>query len=466
MLKRYGKLVVFLVACGDLAAAALAWPAGYALRALWGSVGLTPHAMPPFWDFVPYMVVSLGLSMLLFARLDLYATKRTKSQPREIWDVCRAVVLAWGIAYFVNVLLTHQMPSRLMMISSLGAWLVLATTYRALSRRTLRRFRRKGWNLRHAAIIGTGRLAQKLFHALRQNPWTGIMPHYFVDDEPLHEELCGLAVFKPIGAIADIVAIKPVDSVFVALPAERHEQVALVLDQLVGTNVAVHVVPDLLSFSFLSQDVSQLENLPVISMTHSPLHGWYSVAKRLFDIVFSLASLVVLSPLMIVIALLVKLTSKGPVFYRQVRASLSGKQFSIIKFRTMSHDAEDDTGPVWAHEGDTRKTKIGKILRKLNLDELPQLLNILLGHMSLVGPRPERPEHIERLRRQVPRYMLRSQVKSGLTGWAQVNGWRGNTSPRKRVQYDLHYITNWTFGLDLWIIVLTLFRSFRDPNAY
>lgn len=459
-------MVVFLLACGDLVVAAAAWGAGYALRALWGKLGLTPYDLPPFGDFVPMMVLSLILTVLILVRMGLYAPKRTKSPSREIMDLCRGVILAWAIAYFADMLVLHQTQSRLMMISVLGSWLLLAILYRTASRTMLRQFRKRGWNLRHAAIVGSGRLAQTLYHALKRNSWTGIMPQYFVDDQNLHTELCGLRVYKPIEGIADIIAIKPVDLVFVALPANQHERVAMVLDQLVETNVAIHIVPDLLSFSFLSQDVSQLENLPVISMTHSPQHGWNSVLKRTFDLLFSLVALIVLAVPMMVIALLVKLTSRGPVLYRQIRASLGGEPFHIIKFRTMVQDAEQSTGAVWAKKADPRVTKFGGFLRRMNLDELPQLLNILAGQMSLVGPRPERPELVERFRKQVPRYMLRSQVKSGLTGWAQVHGWRGQTSLRKRIQYDLYYITNWTFGLDLWIIVLTLVRSFRDPNAY
>ena len=466
MLKRYGQVVLLVLACGDLLVAAGAWGGGYWLRALWGRLGLTAHPLPPFGDFVPMMVLSLILTALILVRLGMYAPKRTKSEPGETMSVCRAVLFAWVVAFFAHMAVFRKTPSRLMMVSVLGAWLILAVSYRVLARAILRELRSRGWNLRHAAIVGSGRLGQTLYHALKRNSWTGIMPQYFIDNHMLHDELCGLKVYRPIEGIADIVAIKPVDIVFVALPASQHDRIAMVLGQLVETNVAIHVVPDLLSFSFLSQDVSQLENLPVIAMTHSPQHGWNSVLKRTFDLVFSFLAMIVLAFPIAVIALLVKLTSRGPVFYRQMRTSIGGKPFYIIKFRTMVPNAEQAVGAVWAEKTDPRVTRLGRFLRRTNLDELPQLLNVLLGQMSLVGPRPERPEFIDRFRRQIPRYMLRSQVRSGLTGWAQVHGWRGRTSLRKRIQYDLFYITNWTFGLDLWIIVMTLFRSFRDPNAY
>jgi len=466
MLKRYGQMVQVLLACGDMLVAAAAWIAGYWLRALWGKLGLTAHRLPPFSDFMPMMFLSLILTALILVRLGTYAQRRTKSRPREIIDVCRAIFFAWLVAYFAHMVVARYTPSRLMMASVLGTWLILGASYRALARATLRALRSRGWNLRRAAIVGSGRLGQTLFHALKRNNWTGIMPQYFVDNHMLHDELCGLKVYRPVEGVADIIAIKPVDIVFVALPANQHDRIAVVLDQLAETSVAIHVVPDLLSFSFLSQDVSQLENLPVIAMTHSPQHGWNSILKRSFDLVFSLAALMILALPMAIIALLVKLTSPGPVFYRQMRTSIGGKPFHIVKFRTMRPDAEQAGGAVWAEKGDPRVTKLGRFLRRFNLDELPQLINVLRGQMSLVGPRPERPELIDRFRRQIPRYMLRSQVRSGLTGWAQVHGWRGRTSLRKRIQYDLYYITNWSFALDLWIIVMTLLRSFRDPNAY
>ena len=201
-------------------------------------------------------------------------------------------------------------------------------------------------------------------------------------------------------------------------------------------------------------------------MTHSPQHGWNSVSKRILDIFGSIAAMVVFAIPMIIFAAAVKLTSRGPVFYCQKRASLGDRVFTIVKFRTMIDNAEAGTGAVWASSDDVRVTWIGRFLRRTSLDELPQLFNVLLGQMSLVGPRPERPELIQRFRENVPRYMLRNQVKAGMTGWAQVNGLRGGTSLRKRVQYDLYYISNWSLGLDLWILFVSLFRGFINPHAY
>jgi Undecaprenyl-phosphate glucose phosphotransferase len=466
MFKRHGNLMLFGLACGDIAVAGISWFAGYGLRALWGKLGITAQQLPPVSEFVGMMVLSPFLAALLLHRLGLYASRRTKNLAREIWDATRAVVLVWGASYLAYLVITHHPVSRLMMGSVLLSWVVLEAAFRTTARSILRAMRRRGYNLRHAAIVGTGRLGQKLFHKLRKNTWTGIDVIYFVGDEPSRRMIDGVPVYKPVESIFDILAIKPVDTVFVALPARQHDQVAQVLDQLGETNVDVQVVPDLLAFSYLEHDVSQLEDLPIIAMTHSPQHGFNSIFKRLFDIAFSLLAILILSPLLLLIAVMVKLTSKGPVFYAQERMSLASRPFKILKFRSMHPDAETQTGAVWASKGDPRVTPLGRLLRKTNLDELPQLFNILWGHMSVVGPRPERPELVQRLRRQIPRYMLRDTVKPGLTGWAQVHGWRGRTSLRKRIQYDLYYVTHWSFGMDIRIILMTLWRSFRDPNAY
>jgi len=466
MLKRHSQLTLLMLRVTDLVVVAASWGAGYLLRILGGKIGLTPHATPPFGEFIVPMCFSLILAVLAYAKFRLYEPRRTKRVVTELADVAKAVVSVWAITYVVISFMSKVKVSRLMMASVLAAWLALAMLSRLCIRAMLRSFRRRGWNQRSAAIIGTGRLGQKLFHALRHNIWTGIQCKYFVGDPAKRAELLGCEVRGPLDRVDEILNGQPVDIAFVAIPGQDHHQVTDVLNRLAKLNVDVRVVPDLLSFHFFRQDVTQLDDIPIISMTHSPQHGWQSLLKRSFDIFASVVGLIFTAVPMLIIALLIKLSGKGPVFYSQVRTSVGGKPFRMIKFRTMRPDAEADTGPVTTTPDDRRVTKIGRFLRRTSLDELPQLFNILAGQMSLVGPRPERPELIERLRHQLPRYMLRHQVKAGLTGWAQVHGLRGQSSLRKRVQYDLHYITNWSFGLDLRICFLTLFRGFVNPNAY
>jgi exopolysaccharide biosynthesis polyprenyl glycosylphosphotransferase len=209
-----------------------------------------------------------------------------------------------------------------------------------------------------------------------------------------------------------------------------------------------------------------LDDLPIVSLQGSPLYGWDRVFKRMFDLVVGSFILILLAPVMFLIGLLIKWTSEGPIFYRQERVGMNGRPFQILKFRTMRVDAEKETGPVWAKENDPRRTQIGTFLRKTSLDELPQLFNVLRGEMSVVGPRPERPNFVEEFRNKVPSYMLRHKIKAGMTGWAQVNGWRGDTSLEKRIEHDLYYIQNWSMGFDLRILLMTLWKGFSNKSAH
>ncbi len=331
--------------------------------------------------------------------------------------MCRAVLSVWVCMYLLAVLALHTLPSRIILLSMLAAWLVLALVGRYWARRWLPVLAQWLGHEQAAAIIGTGRLAQKLCHTLRRQPWLGTSIRYFLAEGDEAARLCGLPVY-PVGQdIATILREKPVDVVFVALPEEQAGRRRELVATLADLNISVALVPDLLSVKLLDQEVVRLGDFWVFSLTHSRMAGWRGLVKRLMDVVLSLAGLLVLLPLFGVLAVLVKASSRGPVFYSQVRSSVGGREFRIHKFRTMRVDAEEATGAVWAKNDDPRVTRIGGFLRKTGLDELPQLWNVLWGEMSLAGPRPERPELIGRFQRTVPKYMLRCRVKAGMTGW-------------------------------------------------
>lgn len=466
MVKRHHRLMLSLLRMIDLIVTGSVWALAYGMHILAGHLGWLGSPTHSFEDLWFSSVLSGVLMLFVFSRMGLYEPKRMKSLISEAVGIVQAVVLVWMIVYAISSFSTGLKLSRATMGLVLINWLVLGVLSRILARALLHWFRRRGQNLRHAVIVGTGQLAQQLYHTLAKNRWTGIEVSCFIDTDYRRKKLCGLDIVGPISELDSLVTQQEASIVFVALPNRQHSDMELALNRLVKTNADVRVVPDLMSFHFLRHEINQLDEIPIVSLTHSPQHGWNSVMKRGFDIVGSLAALILFFPLMAVIALLVRLTSRGGVFYLQKRASLSGRSFKIIKFRTMIENAEADTGAVWARSGDIRVTWIGRYLRRLSLDELPQFINVLLGQMSLVGPRPERPELIERFRELIPRYMLRSQVKAGLTGWAQIHGLRGRTSLRKRVQYDLYYISNWSFGLDMWVLFLSIFRGFIHPHAY
>jgi exopolysaccharide biosynthesis polyprenyl glycosylphosphotransferase len=451
--------MLLLLRVGDILVGLCAWALAYLVGIVADRLGRA-GAWIPVADLVPAVFLTMVFCAVVFSRFGLYQPQRLKTFWMELSVILRAVAVAWCVVYVIASLMRRPETSRFILTCVLPCWLLLACLSRMAVRILLRRLRRRGWNLRHAVIIGTGRLGQTLYHCLRRNPWTGIEPRYFVGHQS-RDNLLGLEVFGPYQDMDAILENHPADIAFIALSGRDREAMEDVLNRLAATELDVRVVPDMLSFHFLKHEMGQIDNLPFVTLTYTPLQGWNIVIKRTLDVIFSAAAILALSPLMTAMALVVKLTSPGPVFYRQVRTSLGGKPFRIIKFRTMVVDAERETGPVWAAKDDPRVTSAGKLLRRLSLDELPQLFNVLRGDMSLVGPRPERPELVERFRRQIPRYMLRHHAKAGLTGWAQANGLRGQTSLRKRVQYDMFYIANWSLGLDLRILLLTLVRIFQ-----
>jgi Undecaprenyl-phosphate glucose phosphotransferase len=349
------------------------------------------------------------------------------------------------------------------LFSVLSATVVLAG--RRLSWSAIRHLRSHGYNQTHSIIVGTGRVARKTARSLRRTSWLGIKNLGFVEEQPNRwtTDLDILGTFADLPALIRKYAI---GHVFIALPLSRYDDARRVYDILSRLVVEVRLVADVPNLAGLSLTTTNLDGLPVIGLRESPHFGLNVVIKRLMDVVLSVAALVLLSPLMLLIAVLIKLTSPGPVFYRQERCGLNGGSFSMLKFRSMRVDAEKQSGAVWARKDDPRRTWFGALLRRTSLDELPQFFNVLRGDMSLVGPRPERPMFIQQFSRTIPNYMARHAVKAGITGWAQVHGWRGNTSLRKRVQYDLYYITHWTPWLDLRILAMTLLHGLFHRNAY
>jgi Undecaprenyl-phosphate glucose phosphotransferase len=291
----------------------------------------------------------------------------------------------------------------------------------------------------------------------------------FVDDRAGGDHIGyrGLPLLGTLSEVGEIAQRERVDHLYVALPLEEHAKLLDLMEVASRECIDIKVVPDLLQFIALRARLEDLDGLPIINVNDVPLEGFNTIVKRAIDIVLSTAALLVLIIPCGIIAALVKLTSRGPVFYRQERMGLDGMAFTVYKFRSMTQDAEDSTGPIWAREDDPRTTTIGRWLRRFDLDELPQFWNVLKGDMSIVGPRPERPFFVEQFKHRIPQYMLRHKVKAGITGWAQVNGWRGNTSLEKRIEYDLYYIEHWSVSLDLKIMWLTVVRGlFQRSIAY
>ena len=341
---------------------------------------------------------------------------------------------------------------------------------RVLVRLALRYMRRRGWNMRHVAIVGVGRLGQITARTLTRNSWTGIRVTYFVShhEHTARDRCMGLPVRGGIRDLESVLEDNKIDAIYLAIPSAMSSQLPTILKRLERFAVDVRIVPDVHP-RYLPQNmtVSELEGMPILSYRESPMAGLGGVLKRALDLVGACVALLVFSPLMALISLLIWIESPGRVLFKQQRVSLGGDVFWIWKFRTMRCMAElsGSIEDSWTTRDDPRITRIGRWLRRTSLDELPQLFNVIRGDMALVGPRPERPELIDRFREDWRGYMLRQQVKAGMTGWAQVNGLRGDTSLRKRLQYDLFYIRNWSIWFDVRILLMTIVRGFVHPNA-
>jgi len=337
-----------------------------------------------------------------------------------------------------------------------------------LLRAGLRWLRKHGFNQRRIVIVGNTDLGTEVVNRLQAAPWMGlnICGYFHGDDTASETTIPGVAHVGGLGDLAAYVADENIDQVWIAVPLRDEEKVKQILHDLRHSTVDIRFVPDLFGMRLLNHSITDVAGLPVMNLSVTPMVGMNRLLKALEDRFLSALILLFISPLMLVIALGVKLSSPGPVFYRQERVGWNGRSFMMLKFRSMPVDVEKD-GVEWGGAGKSKQpTRLGAILRRTSLDELPQFINVLKGDMSIVGPRPERSVFVEKFKDEIPGYMKKHLVKAGITGWAQINGWRGDTDLNKRVEYDLYYIENWSLWLDLKIIFLTVFRGFVNKNAY
>lgn len=418
--------------------------------------------------YVVAVLAATLLSVLIFPLLGLYQSQRGISLMEEL----RTLFLGWLLialagSVFLFATKTGAEYSRVWA----GIWLTGGFVAHALSRAALRAAlraaRRRGYNLRHICVVGAGAHGREVAARIRAAPWSGLVVRGFYDDAPelANATVDGLPVLGTVADCARDMAAAALDQVWIALPLRDEEKVRRLVDELRQTSLQVCFVPDIYSFHLLHHSVTEIASMPVLNLTDSPHTGIDSTLKAAEDYVLAAVLLLLTSPLWLLISAGVKLSTPGPVLYRQERVTWNGQRFRMLKFRSMPIGAEAISGPVWARPGELRATRFGALLRRLSLDELPQLLNVLRGEMSLVGPRPERPEFVTQFRKEVPGYMQKHLVKAGMTGWAQVNDLRGSSDLAKRIQCDLYYIENWSLGFDLRILALTLWHVFRSRNA-
>jgi Undecaprenyl-phosphate glucose phosphotransferase len=475
---RHNRLLVAFHVVSDALLGLSAFIVAYALRFQTGLIPV-PKGVPPLRQYInvlPFIAAAVPLGFFLQG---LYRLRRGRSRVDDFFAVIVGSILAvlFGVMatlYVETYILVSARDTGALEVSQ-PVWVIflvlnVALTFasREFMREVLERRWRAGIGLKKILIAGCGDLGRLVADKILEHRELGYQIVGFVDDRASGDHL-GYRGFPLLGTLddaAEITVQESVDHLYVALPPEEHVRMLELLESTSREMVDVKVVPDLLQVIALRARLEDLDGIPVININEPPLQGFNSLVKRAIDVAISGVALAVLAIPLGIIALIVKMSSKGPVLFHQERMGLDGKPFTIVKFRSMFDDAERQTGPVWAVADDPRVTPIGRFLRRSNLDELPQLWNVLRGDMSIVGPRPERPHFVAQFKHKIPQYMLRHKVKAGLTGWAQVNGWRGNTALEKRIEYDLYYIENWSVRLDLKIMWLTLLKGFFHKHAY
>jgi Undecaprenyl-phosphate glucose phosphotransferase len=465
MFSKQRQLLVTAVFLVDAALIFTAWMAAYWAR--FHALPLAaPRGIPSIRTYLWLGAVLTPVSMLVLRSFRLYRSARTARLSQELLAVLQAIAIVTALAALGSYFFRGEVArSVLLLFAALAAFFLCGA--RIAVRSSLRALRRRGLNLRHVLIVGTGPMAVQVARKMAVHSDYGFQVHGLVSAGPRTDggaEVAGLPVVGSVEDLPELVDRTGAQLVYLALPREEHEAELLALERLSDSTAAVRLVPDLARAFTLNASVEDFDGTPVVLVTESPEQGWNSVLKRAFDLVFAGAGLLILWPFLFAIALWVKLDSAGPVFFAQDRVGLNGRRFRMLKFRTMVPEAEA-SGAQWTKKDDPRRTRAGEVLRRLSLDELPQLWNVFVGDMSLVGPRPEQPLFVDRFRASVPRYMLRHHVKAGITGWAQVNGLRGDTPLERRIEYDLYYIEHWSMAFDLKILALTVVRLFRDPSA-
>ncbi len=410
-----------------------------------------------------HLKISFPLGFLTFyflARTGLYRSQRLSTLRTELVAVVRAnffaVLAFYGLIFFVSEM---PIPEYLFLIYFLISSLVFMS-YRTALRVFLRSLRRAGKNNRHVVLVGYGKILESYVSTIQGYPDAGINWLTWIDSRGAAPKF-GIKVYQ--GSLADYLKEHNVDSIVIGYPYDESQLLETILKENYDQVASIMVLPDL-RYNYIGFQADNMAGFPTLLVNQPTLSTIDEVSKRTFDIIASGIGILLLSPLLILLGLLVKISSKGTIFFSQERVGLDGRYFRMWKFRTMIQNAEEQSR--WTIENDPRRTKIGSLMRATSLDELPQLWNVFVGDMSLVGPRPEQPQFVTKFRHEIPAYMLRHKMKAGITGWAQVNGWRGNTSLEKRIECDLYYVKNWSLWFDIKIILMTFWRGFANRNAY
>ena len=426
-----------------------------------------------FEFYMRALILIVPLYILLYYAFNLYTPKRVQGRRLEFSNIVLANTVGLLIlmaGFFLALSYSEQLKnfSRSMFIYFFMINIVLEEIERLMIRAFLRSIRKNGYNQKHILLVGYSKAAEQYIDRIKQNPQWGYNIRGILDDNIARGTMYkGVKVIGSVGNLSYILPENKLDEIAITLGLEEYYKLEKIVAECEKSGVHTKFIPDYGNIIPTRPYTEDLLGLPVINIRYVPLSNTFNaLIKRLTDIMGAIICIIIFSPIMLTSAVLVKMTSKGPLIFKQERVGLHNKPFQMYKFRTMYVQTEEEEKKGWTQKNDPRVTKVGGFLRKTSLDEFPQLFNVLKGDMSLVGPRPERPQYVEKFREEIPRYMIKHQVRPGMTGWAQVNGYRGDTSIRKRIEHDLYYIENWTLGLDIKILFLTVFKGFINKNAY
>lgn len=418
-------------------------------------------------SFIP-ILISLPIYLILYNVFDLYSPKRTQSIYKEIFSIIKVnfiglLILTLGLYVFKIVNFSRVVLALFIVLNT-----IMTSVIRVILRYTLRKYRSNGLNQKHCLIIGATDTSKQLIAKINKNKhWgyniTGIIDNY----KDKGNLFCYYNILGKFDDLESILDKTHIDIVFIAIDAKDFVDIGYLIKKCERSGVKTNIIPYYQKYVPAKPHMSDLDGLSIVDTRYVPLDNHFmALFKRIFDIIFSLSAIVLVSPIMILSYIMIKLTSPGPVIYKQERVGLNRKNFYMYKFRSMKIQTKEEEKTEWTTKDDPRKTKWGSFMRKTSIDELPQFFNVLKGDMSIIGPRPERPYFVEKFRDEIPRYMIKHQVRPGITGWAQVCGYRGDTSIEGRIEHDLYYIENWTFLFDIKIVFLTIFKGFVNKNAY
>lgn len=448
----------------------LAWSIKFLTPLAESTPGVTALSAETYFRTLYFIVPGY---LILYGIYNLYSSKRSSRIRVEVAGIFKANTVGIGLVMISFFMLSTSVDgvvdfSRTLILLFYVLNMILTFLYRMLVRKFLYFIRRKGNNLKHVILVGYSRAAEAYLDRIASNPQWGYVVHGILDDHvPRGTLYRGVKVLGSLGNLEYILPENKMDEIAITLSLEDYDSLEHIVDLCERAGVHTKFIPDYGSLFPSRPYTEDLMGLPVINIRYVPLSNtWNALMKRLVDIFGSIFCIILFSPVMLFAAIGTRVTSKGPIIYRQTRIGLHSKPFTMYKFRTMRVQSAEEEKKGWTIPGDDRVTKFGSFLRRTSIDEMPQFFNVLAGKMSLVGPRPERPQFVDKFREEIPRYMVKHQVRPGITGWAQINGYRGDTSIRKRIEHDIYYIENWSLGFDFRILFLTVFKGFINKNAY